>query len=409
MALLPSNIATDEEEGMDLAGRMSRLGTETAFEVLARARALEREGREIIHLEIGEPDFDTPANIVEAGARALREGATHYGPSPGIDALRAAIAADQTARKGIAAEAENVVVTPGGKPVMFFVMMALLDEGDEVIYPDPGFPIYESMVTFLGAKRVPIGFREVEGSMRWDVDSLLQQISSRTKLLIVNTPSNPVGCTVSDADLERIAAAACEHDVFVLSDEIYSRILYSGTFTSIATFPGMTERTCVLDGFSKTYAMTGWRLGYGVMPSWMVPHVSRLQTNSNSCTATFTQLAGVEALVGPQGSVDEMVAEFRRRRDLVVEGLNRIDGLHCGMPDGAFYVFPNIEGTGMSSRDAADFLLYEAGIALLAGTSFGSQGEGYVRLSYANSYENLERALEKIDSALRSRSASSIR
>jgi aspartate aminotransferase len=388
---------------MELAQRMSRLGTETAFEVLARARALEREGRDIIHLEIGEPDFDTPRNIVEAGAEALRNGATHYTPSAGIDALREAIAADESRRKGVGATPANVVVTPGGKPIMFFVMMALLDEGDGVIYPDPGFPIYESMASFLGAERIPIGFIESEGRFRWDVDTLLEKIGPRTKLLILNTPSNPVGCTIDASDLQRIARAAVENDVFVLSDEIYNRIQYSGSFTSIATFPGMAERTCILDGFSKTFAMTGWRLGYGVMPEWMAAPVARLATNSNSCTAAFTQLAGVEALTGPQESVDEMVAEFRRRRDLIVDGLNRIEGLRCAMPDGAFYAFPNIEGTGMRSKEAADFLLYDAGVALLSGTAFGSNGEGYLRLSYANSYENLEGALERIESTLRAR------
>jgi aspartate aminotransferase len=388
---------------MELAQRMSRLGTETAFEVLARARALEREGRDIIHLEIGEPDFDTPRNIVEAGAEALRNGATHYTPSAGIDALREAIAADESRRKGVGATPANVVVTPGGKPIMFFVMMALLDEGDGVIYPDPGFPIYESMASFLGAERIPIGFIESEGRFRWDVDTLLEKIGPRTKLLILNTPSNPVGCTIDASDLQRIARAAVENDVFVLSDEIYNRIQYSGSFTSIATSPGMAERTCILDGFSKTFAMTGWRLGYGVMPEWMAAPVARLATNSNSCTATFTQLAGVEALTGPQESVDEMVAEFRRRRDLIVDGLNRIEGLRCAMPDGAFYALPNIEGTGMRSKEAADFLLYDAGVALLSGTAFGSNGEGYLRLSYANSYENLERALERIESTLRAR------
>jgi aspartate aminotransferase len=389
---------------MELARRMSRLGTETAFEVLARARALEREGRDIIHLEIGEPDFDTPRNIVEAGAEALKGGATHYTPSAGIDALREAIADDESARKSVTATPANVVVTPGGKPIMFYVMMALLDEGDGVIYPDPGFPIYESMASFLGAEQIPIGFIESEGRFRWDVDTLLGKIGPGTKLLILNTPSNPVGCTIDAVDLERIARAAVENDVFVLSDEIYNRIQYTGNFTSIATFPGMTERTCILDGFSKTFAMTGWRLGYGVMPEWLAAPVARLVTNSNSCTATFTQLAGVEALTGPQESVDEMVAEFRRRRDLVVHGLNGIEGLRCAMPEGAFYAFPNIEGTGMRSKEAADFLLYDAGVALLSGTAFGSNGEGYLRLSYANSYENLERALERIETALRSRS-----
>jgi aspartate aminotransferase len=388
---------------MELARRMSRLGTETAFEVLARARELERQGREVIHLEIGEPDFDTPENVIMAGVRALENGATHYNPSPGIDELRTAIASDQSQRKGIEARPENVVVTPGGKPIMFYVMLALVEEGDEVIYPDPGFPIYESMVDFLGAGRVPIGFREEGGRFRWDLDDLERRAGPQTKLMIVNTPSNPVGCSIPRADLERIAAVAREHDIFVLSDEIYSRMLYEGTFTSLAALPEMTDRTCILDGFSKTYAMTGWRLGYGVMPDWLAPAVSRLQTNSNSCTATFTQMAGVEALTGPQDSVDEMVSEFRRRRDLVIEGLNGIDGVHCAVPEGAFYAFPNIRGTGMKSREAADMLLYEAGVAVLSGTSFGANGEGYLRLSYANSFENLEKALARMRSVLESR------
>jgi aspartate/methionine/tyrosine aminotransferase len=388
---------------MELAKRMSRLGTETAFEVLARARELERQGREVIHLEIGEPDFDTPDNVVQAGVVALETGATHYNPSPGVDELRAAIAEDQSRRKHIEARPENVVVTPGGKPIMFYLMLALVEEGDEVIYPDPGFPIYESMVTFLGAKRVPIGFREEGGRFRWDVDALERQAGPQTKLMVVNTPSNPIGASIPREDLERIAEIARRHDIFVLSDEIYSRMLYEGTFTSLAALPGMADRTCILDGFSKTYAMTGWRLGYGVMPTWIAPSVSRLQTNSASCTATFTQFAGVEALTGPQESVDTMVAEFCRRRDLVIEGLNRIEGVTCALPEGAFYAFPNIRGTGMSSREAADTLLYEAGVAVLSGTAFGRNGEGYLRLSYANSYENLEKALERMRTVLESR------
>lgn len=388
---------------MELARRMSRLGTETAFEVLARARALERQGRDVIHLEIGEPDFDTPENVVRAGIQALENGATHYNPSAGTDELRLAVAEDQSRRKHIEAGPENVVITPGGKPVMFYVMLALVEEGDEVIYPDPGFPIYESMVDFLGARRVPIGFREYGDRLRWDIDALEQQASPRTKLMVINTPSNPVGSSIPREDLERIADVARKNDAFVLSDEIYSRILYEGSFTSLAALPGMFERSCVLDGFSKTYAMTGWRLGYGVMPTWLVPAVSRLQTNSASCTATFTQLAGVEALTGPQESVDDMVVEFRRRRDLVVQGLNAIKGVTCALPEGAFYAFPNIRGTGMESREAADLLLYEAGVAVLSGTSFGANGEGYLRLSYANSFENLEKALDRMRTVLQSR------
>jgi len=394
---------------MELARRMGRLGTETAFEVLARARELERQGQDIIHLEIGEPDFDTPRNVVDAGAAALQSGATHYTPSAGVDELRSAIAVDQSRRKGVAASSANVVVTPGGKPVMFYLMMALIEEGDEVAYPNPGFPIYESMIDFLGARRIPIDFIEDGDRFHWDVDSLVRQVSERTKLITLNAPSNPVGCSISVEDLERVASVAVRHDVFVLADEIYSRILYDGTFTSIATLPGMSERTCILDGFSKTYAMTGWRLGYGLMPEWLAPHVSRLVTNCNSCTATFTQLAGVEALTGPQESVESMVAEFRRRRDLVVAGLNDIEGFRCTMPDGAFYAFPNIVGTGMKSREVADFLLYEAGVAALSGTAFGANGEGYLRLSYANSYENLEKALERVKQAMESRSRAQAR
>lgn len=393
---------------MELARRMARLGTETAFEVLARAKELERQGKNIIHLEIGEPDFETPENIVEAGVEALRHGATHYTPSAGIPSLREAIARDQAERKHIPAHPDNVVVTPGGKPIMYYLMFALLDEGDAVVYPNPGFPIYESVIDFVGARRLPIGFKEEGGTFHWDVEYALRQIDDRTKLIILNSPSNPVGCTVDAEDLQRLAAAAQEYDVFVLSDEIYSRILYSGEFTSIASLPGMFDRTCILDGFSKTYAMTGWRLGYGVMPTWLAPKIAQLATNCNSCTATFTQMAGVEALTGSQEPAQQMVEEFRRRRDLVVEGLNRISGVHCNMPDGAFYAFPNIRGTGMSSRQAADYLLYDAGVAVLSGDAFGSNGEGYLRLSYANSYENLRTALTRMKTALESRTAASV-
>jgi aspartate aminotransferase len=388
---------------MELAKRMARLGTETAFEVLARAKDLESQGRDIIHLEIGEPDVDTPQNVMDAGVRALREGRTHYTPTAGLPELRLAIAEDQSRRKGVNVGPNNVVVTPGGKPIMFYLMMSLLDEGDEVVYPDPGFPIYESVASFLGARQIPIGFREEKGVFRWDVDELVRSVGDKTKLIILNSPSNPIGCVIPPPDLQRIADAAIRYDVFVLSDEIYSRILYTGEFASIAALPGMQDRTCILDGFSKTYAMTGWRLGYGVMPDWLAPEVARLGTNCHSCTATFTQMAGVEALTGPQESVDAMVKEFRRRRDLVIERLNSIEGVRCAVPEGAFYAFPNIQRTGMSSKEAEDFLLYEAGVATLSGTSFGRNGEGYLRLSYANSYENLERALEWMKIGLESR------
>jgi len=388
---------------MELARRMERLGTETAFEVLARARALEREGRHIIHLEIGEPDFDTPPTVTLAGIQALSEGATHYSPSAGIDPLREAIAADQSTRKGISVSAPNVVVTPGGKPIIFYLMLALVEEGDEIIYPNPGFPIYESMIDFLGGKRIPIGFTERQGRSFWDVDDAVNRMSCKTRLMIINSPSNPTGAILTESDLERLAEAAIANDVVVLSDEIYSRILYDGTFHSIAALPGMAERTVILDGFSKTYAMTGWRLGYGVMPAELAPHITRLVTNCDSCTATFTQLAGVAALTGSQSVPNEMVTEFRRRRDLVVAGLNQIEGIKTAMPGGAFYVFPDIRGTGMVSRELADYLLYEAGVAVLSGTAFGANGEGYLRLSYANSYENLEEAIRRIKTAVESR------
>lgn len=375
---------------------MSRLGTETAFEVLARARALEAQGRDIIHLEIGEPDFDTPANVVEAGIAALRAGATHYSPAAGMADFREVIAEDAGRRRGLTFQADNVVVTPGAKPVMFFVMMALLEDGDSVAYPDPGFPIYESMVDFIGARRIPIGFHINEGRSHWNVDDLINQIGRTTRLIILNTPSNPTGATLSAEDADRIAQAAQDVDAVVLADEIYSRILYDGTHESVATRPGMSERTVILDGFSKTYAMTGWRLGYGVMPQELAAAVSQLMINSNSCTASFTQIAGIEALMGSQHEPEAMVREFRRRRDLIVEGLSAVPGVDCTMPSGAFYAFPNIRGTGLKSRQAADLLLDEGGVAALSGTAFGANGEGYLRLSYANSYENIEIALERI-------------
>lgn len=385
---------------MRLAARMQQLGTETAFEVLARARALETQGREIIHLEIGEPDFDTPYNVVRAGIHALETGATHYCPAAGIPELRRAVADDMNRRRGIDVSTEAVVVTPGAKPIMFFVMLALLEPGDSVAYPNPGFPIYESMIDFLGARRIPIGYH-VEGDRYvLDVDDLIAGVDNTTKLIILNSPSNPTGSTISPLDLDRIAGAVRSVDAVVLSDEIYSRILYEGTHESIATRPEMLDRTVILDGFSKTYAMTGWRLGYGVMSPKLALAVTQLMVNSDSCTATFTQLAGVEALNGDQTQAESMVEEFRRRRDLIVNGLNQIEGITCAMPSGAFYAFPNITGTGLTSRQAADLLLNEAGIAVLAGTSFGANGEGFLRISYANSYENLEKALQLISRTL---------
>jgi len=378
---------------------MSRLGTETAFKVLLKARALEAQGREIIHLEIGEPDFDTPSNIVEAAIKALREGQTHYTPSAGIPQLREAIAEEISNTRGIEVHPDQVVVTPGAKPIMFFTILALCEEGDEVIYPNPGFPIYESMINFTGATPVPIPLL-MEKDFRFDIEEFRSLVSPRTKMIILNSPHNPTGGVLTKEDLEAIAEVAIENDAIVLSDEIYNRILYEGEFTSIAQFPGMQEQTIILDGFSKTYAMTGWRLGYGVMPQWLAEQVATLMVNSNSCTAAFTQWAGIEALRGPQDEPRKMVEAFRQRRDIIVEGLNRIPGFRCLKPKGAFYVFPNIEGTGMSSQEMEDFLLNEAGVACLAGTSFGKYGEGFIRLSYANSVENIKKALERIGEAI---------
>ena len=385
---------------MKFASRMGRLGTETAFEVLARARALEAQGRDVVHLEIGEPDFNTPRNVVQAGCDALLAGNTHYTPAPGIPALREAIARDASARRGMTFDPANVVVTPGGKPIMFYSILALADAGDEVIYPNPGFPIYESMINFVGARPVPIKIDESH-DFSLDVERLCSLIGPRTRMIILNSPHNPTGGILTRSDLTTIAEACQPHpDLIVLSDEIYSRMLYEGEHISIATLPGMRERTIILDGFSKTYAMTGWRLGYGIFPAEMAPAISRLMTNSNSCTAAFTQLAGVEALNGPQDAPAAMVEEFERRRDLVVRGLNEIEGVTCRVPHGAFYVFPNITGTGMSSREVADLLLDEAGVAVLAGTSFGAFGEGYIRLSYANSQENIRKALTRMKQTL---------
>ncbi|HEV2067200.1 MAG TPA: pyridoxal phosphate-dependent aminotransferase [Thermomicrobiales bacterium] len=380
------------------ASRMSRLGTETAFEVLMRARALEAEGRDVIHLEVGEPDFDTPDNIIEAGAAALRSGWTHYGPAPGDPSLREAIVSYINGTRGLAYTPEQVVVTPGGKPVMFFLILALLEAGDEAIYPDPGFPIYRSMIDFTGARAVPIPLREETG-FSLDVDELAGLINERTKLLIINSPANPTGGVLGRADLEAIARLAVEHDLIVMADEIYAELIYEGEHISIATFPGMAERTVILDGFSKTYAMTGWRLGYGLFPSELAAAVSKLMVNSVSCTSVAVQQAGIEALTGPQDRVREFREAFRKRRGLVVDGLNAIDGISCVKPKGAFYAFPNITGTGRTSKEFADLLLEEYGVAAIAGTSFGDAGEGYLRLSYANSEENLSRALERIETA----------
>jgi aspartate aminotransferase len=382
---------------LQLARRMSRLGTETAFEVLNKARALERQGRSIIHLEIGEPDFDTPSNVVEAGVTALRKGWTHYGPSAGQPELRQAIAEYVSRTRGVKVTSDEVVIVPGGKPIIFFTILSLIDEQDEVIYPNPGFPIYESMINYVGGRAVPIQLREGR-DFSLDVDELASMINERTKLIILNSPHNPTGGVLNRNDIERIAGAIGDRNIMVLSDEIYSRLLFDrAQHFSIMSVPGMQERTILLDGFSKTYAMTGWRMGYGVMRADLATHMTRLMTNSNSCTASFTQIAGIEAINGDQSSVNGMRDEFQRRRDMFVAGLNKVRGFSCRMPKGAFYVFPNIKQSGWKSKPLADALLEQAGVAALSGTAFGEFGEGYLRFSVANSLANLQQALERID------------
>ena len=389
-------MAQTAQHELQLARRMSRLGTETAFEVLNKARALERQGKSVIHLEIGEPDFDTPANVVEAAVDALHKGWTHYGPSAGLPELRQTIADYVSRTRNVKVSAEEVVVVPGGKPIIFFTILALIDEGDEVIYPNPGFPIYESMIRYVGGKAVPTQLRE-ECDFSVDVDELASLITDRTKLMILNSPHNPTGGVMQRRDVEQVAKVIGDRNILVLSDEIYSRLLFEGEHFSIMSVPGMQERTILLDGFSKTYAMTGWRMGYGVMRADLAAHMTRLMTNSNSCTASFTQMAGIEALRGNQSSVDHMCAEFKRRRDVFVDGLNKIKGFSCRMPKGAFYVFPNITKTGWKSKPLADALLEQAGVAALSGTAFGEFGEGYLRFSVANSLENLQQALDRIN------------
>jgi len=383
---------------MQLAERMSRIGIESAFEVLVRARALEKQGKSVIHLEIGEPDFPTPAHVVEAGQRALAEGWTKYGGTQGDPELREVIAAYISRTRGIKVGPERVCVVPGGKPIMFFSMMALLDAGDEVIFPNPGFPIYESMINFLGAKPVPIPLIEDRG-FSFDMETFEKRLSNKTKMVILVSPANPTGGLFPPEDIARMAKLLRDRDVIVLSDEIYSRIIYEGEPGSIASHEGMLDKTIILDGFSKTYSMTGWRLGYGVMPAWIAEAVVKLMVNSNSCTASFTQRAGIAALTGPQDAVTAMVAEFKRRRDVIVKGLNEIPGFRCVVPAGAFYAFPNVSGTGMPSKQLADLLLNEAGVACLNGGAFGQYGEGYLRFSYANSLANIEEALSRIKKA----------
>jgi aspartate/methionine/tyrosine aminotransferase len=379
---------------------MKSLGTETAFEVLAKARALEKQGKDIVHLEIGEPDFDTPRNIKDAAIKALNEGYTHYVPSAGIPELRQAIADYISKTRNLKVTPEEVVVTPGGKPIMFYTILALVNPGDEVLYPNPGFPIYESLINFVGAKPVPIPLEE-KNDFSIDREYVKKMITKKTKLIILNSPENPTGGVLSREDLKVVAdSISGRNDAFVLSDEIYSRIIYEGKHESITAFPGMKDKTILLDGFSKTYAMTGWRLGYGVMHKDLALKVAQLMTNSNSCTSAFTQMAGVEALTGPQNEAERMVSEFKKRREVIVDGLNKIKGITCKKPRGAFYVFPNIEGTGMDCRKLGEHLLNNAGVAVLPGTSFGKYGEGHLRLSFANSVENIKKALERIARAV---------
>src|SRR3954469_25881259 len=381
---------------MRLAARMSSIGTETAFEAAARARALEATGRSIIHLEIGAPDFDTPEHVRSAAKRALDAGLTHYPPLDGLPNLRAAIATDVTERRGIEVDPANVFVTVGGKGVMVNAILALVDPGDEVIVPDPGYPIYESLTRFVGGTAVPIPIR-MERDFRLDVDELEGLISPKTRLLVINSPANPTGGVLTRDDLERIARLAVQHDLVVLSDEIYGRILYDGAeHVSIASLPGMAERTIILDGFSKTFAMTGWRLGYAIVPPALSAMYGQLIINTISGVATFAQIGAVEALEGPQDDVDAMVVEFKARRDLVVNGLNAIPGIECLTPTGAFYVFPNIAGTGMTGAELAEKLLQEAGVCVLPGSAFGIYGDEHIRISYANSQENLLEALRRI-------------
>ena len=384
---------------MNFAERMSLLGTESAFEVLAKAKNLEAQGRNIIHLEIGQPDFTTPMNVCEAAFKAMKDGHTGYGPAAGLLEFREVVAEHISETRGVDIHPDEVAVTPGAKPIMFFTILALIDEGDEVIYPEPGFPIYESVIDFIGGKAIPLRLRE-EVNFRFHIEDLVDAISSRTKLLIINSPQNPTGGILEKDDLDTIAELAVKHDFYVLTDEVYSRILYEGTHDSIINRPGMKERTILIEGHSKTYAMTGWRLGYGIAPAAMADKIAQLMINSNSCTCSFTQIAGIEALKGPQDFVDQMVAEFKGRRDAIVDGLNAIDGISCLRPLGSFYVFPNVTQLPLSCQALADYLLDEADVALLPGTAFGKFGDGYLRLSYANSLENIREALARMDAAI---------
>ncbi|MDX9856876.1 MAG: pyridoxal phosphate-dependent aminotransferase [candidate division Zixibacteria bacterium] len=384
---------------MKYSERIRRLESEGAFAVLARAKQMEREGKSIIHLQIGEPDFDTPANITEAAYKALRNGHTHYAPSGGIPEAREAIADEVRRTRKVNVSAENVIVMPGCKPVIFAAIMALVEEGDEVIVPNPGYPTYRSVTRFLGAEPVPVPLRE-EHDFRFNLDEVRALITPRTRVIILNSPGNPTGGVLTESDLEGVFALAKKHDLWIVTDEIYSRLVYEGEFKSILSVPGALERTIAVDGMSKTYAMTGWRLGYGIMPKQLADYFFTFAINNFSSTATFSQYAMVEALTGPQDGVDQMIEQFRRRREVIVDGLNAIDGITCLKPQGAFYVFPNITGTGLSSKEFAEVMLEQAGVACLSGTAFGQYGEGYVRFSYANSIENIEEALRRIKKTL---------
>ncbi|MBT97707.1 MAG: aspartate aminotransferase [Dehalococcoidia bacterium] len=386
---------------MTVAARMNDLGTESAFEVLARARALEAQGREIIHLEIGEPDFETPQHIVEAGMKAIADGFTHYGPTAGLPQLRESIARNSGEVRGTTTDPANVVVTPGAKPIMFYVLLALAEPGVEVIYPNPGFPIYESMIKFSGATPVPMQLLE-EKDYHPDLEALPGMITDKTRLIILNSPENPCGSALTKEELETIANIVKQHPgLYVMADEIYKDILYTGEHYSISSIPGMQERTIILDGFSKSYAMTGWRMGYGILPEELVPHIVKLAVNSVSCAASFTQMAAVAALEGPKDEVEAMIAEFAIRRRVIADGLRSISGINCPEPEGAFYAFPSIKGTGLTSAAFEEKAMNEAGVALLSGSAFGEYGEGYVRLSYANSQENIKQAIDKLDKMVR--------
>ncbi len=385
--------------GLEFAKRMSALGTETAFEVLAKARRLEAQGRNIVHLEIGEPDFDTPAHIVDAAIRAMRDGFTHYTPAAGIMEARHAVADYMTRTRRIPVDAANVVIVPGSKNVLLFAMLALVNPGDEVVYPDPGYPIYESIAGFIGATLRPVRLRE-DADFRFDMDEFRALLGPRTRLVVLNSPHNPCGSMLDRTDLEGIAEAVLPTRAFVLADEIYGRIAYEGEQASIASVPGMADRTIILDGMSKTYAMTGWRVGFGVMRAELVERMAQLMINSSSCAAAFAQMATIAALSGPQDAVETMVAEFRTRRQIIVDALNGIEGVRCRMPRGAFYAFPNISAIDSDAKRLADFLLQDAGVACLAGTSFGDGGKGYLRFSYANSQQNIREGMRRLREAL---------